>query len=128
MKYAKTEILEKTLLHSGFLMLREEGTLYQFPHLTFLEYFAGFYLSYCLFKSVNSVEKEEAKKFISLNKYKDVHSVSFSFMMQETAEYGIPALDEMFLIVDQKPRDIIGVKHVFLKVRFKIKPTHNMHF
>lgn len=119
-KYATTDPLKKTLNDSGFLLLKEEGTKYQFPHLTILEHFAGLHLLHSLFKkNVPDENRTQEISFISTQKYKDVHKATFSFMIQESAKKKLPALSEIFAIVDQEPLDIFGMQHLFLKVNFK---------
>lgn len=82
-------------------MLKEKGTHYQFPHLPFWNISQGIHLAYCLLEDPKSYEKADAIKFVSFNKYKEMQQLTFSFIMQDAAQRGILALDEMFAILDQ---------------------------
>jgi len=72
---------EKVFRDSGFLLFMEEGSVFQFAHLTFHEYFAGRHLSKLL-KSTNGEDRKKAEKFIAEHKYIQTSRVMLSFMTQ----------------------------------------------
>ena len=102
---------------SGFLLLVLEGQEYQFPHLTFQEYFAGKFIARSL-KNKGSEEEKKALRFIQKEKYNEKHDVTISFAMHAFAEgRGKFALQEMLSIVDQQPVEVLGIQHFLLKMR-----------
>ena len=102
---------------SGFLLLVLEGQEYQFPHLTFQEFFAGKYIARSL-KNKGSDEEKKALRFIQTEKYNEKHDVTLSFAMHAFAEgRGKFALQEMLSIVDEEPVEVLGIQHFILKMR-----------
>ena len=102
---------------SGFLLLVLEGQEYQFPHLTFQEYFAGRFIARSL-RNKGSEEEKKALRFIQREKYNEKHDVTISFAMHAFAEgRGEFALQEMLSIVDQQPVEVLGIQHFLLKMR-----------
>lgn len=125
-KYAPTETVKQTLKDSGFLLLKMEGNQYQFPHLSFQECFAGNHLARWLLipassemSRTTSCLQKEALKFVSENKYKQVHQLTFFFMTQKlgTEEEDVDTLLEIFEVFDRDPIDFVGLQHIFLKLR-----------
>lgn len=117
LQYFNTDALRRILRHEGFPFLLEERHGFSFLHLSILEFFAGRHLCNCLFNRTSPAGRAEAATFVSNNKYKAIHRLTFSFMMQEASPNGMPALIALFSIVDQTPIDVIGVQHILLKAR-----------
>ena len=107
----------KFFKESGFLLLLLEGHQYQFPHLTFQEYFAGRFIARSL-KNKGSDEEKQVLEFIQKEKYNEKHDFTISFAMHAFAEGRIKfALKEMLLIIDEEPIEVLGIQHFFLKTR-----------
>ena len=85
-------------------MLRESGLLqaagldqYQFPHLTFQEYFAGCTLA-GKFLSRYEDEQEEASEFLSEHKYAPQYGRTLSFMAGEVSrEKGVKGIKRLLM-------------------------------
>ena len=102
---------------SGFLLLALEGRQYQFPHLTFQEYFAGKYIARSL-KEKGSDEERRVLDFIQEGKYDQKRALTLSFAMHAFAEgRGKHAFKEMLSIVDEQPVEVLGVQHFFLRMQ-----------
>ena len=107
----------RTFKESGFLLLVLEGQEYQFPHLTFQEYFAGRYVARSL-KQKGSDEERRALDFIREGKYNEKHALTLSFAMHAFARgRSKNALKEMLAIVDQQPVEVLGIRHFFLRMQ-----------
>ena len=107
----------KFFKESGFLLLVLEGQQYQFPHLTFQEYFAGRFIARSI-KNKGSDEEKKALEFIQKEKYNEKHDVTLSFAMHAFAEgRGKCALQKVLSIVDEEPVEVLGIQHFFLKMR-----------
>ena len=103
---------------SGFLLLVLEGQEYQFPHLTFQEYFAGRFIASNLKRKGPDKEEEQVLKFIQDGKYNQKHALTLSFAMHAlTRGQNKFALKEMLSLVDEKPIEVLGIQHFFLKMR-----------
>ena len=106
-----------TFKESGLLLLVLEGQEYQFPHLTFQEYFAGRYIARSL-KQKGSDEETRVHDFIEEGKYNKKHALTLSFAMHAFAKgRSKKALKEMLSIVDRQPVELLGVHHFFLRMR-----------
>ena len=102
---------------SGFLLLVLEGEHYQFPHLTFEEYFAGRFIASSLNKK-GSIEESRALEFIQKGKYNEKHNLTISFAMHAFAKGGNKsALQEMLSVVDEQPVEVLGIQHFLLRMR-----------
>ena len=102
---------------SGFLLLVLEGQEYQFPHLTFQEYFAGKYIAKSL-KAKGSDDEKQVLGFIQKEKYNEKHDLTISFAMHAFAEGRSQfALRQMLSIIDESPVEVLGIQHFFLKMR-----------
>lgn len=114
--------IRETSLHynvfrkAGFLLLKMEGGFYQFPHLSFQEHLSGKRLSRLLFLSTQQ-DKMEAIRLISAMKYDEKHSATIFSMVQEACFVKSDAIETILAIVDQYPRDVIGLQHLVLKLR-----------
>ena len=102
---------------SGFLLLVLEGRQYQFPHLTFEEYFAGRYIARNL-RRKRSDEGKRVLEFVQREKHNQKHALTISFAMHAYAKgRNGEALHEMLSIVDQQPVEVLGLQHFFLRLR-----------
>ena len=102
---------------SGFLLFVLEGQQYQFPHLTFQEYFAGRFIARSL-KNKGSDEEKRVLKFIQEEKYNQKHALTNSFAMHALAQgRSTFALQELLSAFDENPVEVLGVQHFFLKMR-----------
>ena len=101
---------------SGLLLLVLKGEEYQFPHLTFQEYFAGKYIAKILHKRGLN-EETTVLDFIHEEKYNRKHALTLSFALRAFAHgQGRHALQEMVSIVDKKPIEVLGVQNFLLKM------------
>ena len=117
MQNATSKNATQTFKESGLLLFLLEGQEYQFPHLTFQEYFAGRYIAKSL-KRKGSDEETRAREFIQEGKYNEKHAVILFFAMHAFAENRSKhALEEMLSIVDEQPVEILGIHHFFLRMR-----------
>ena len=102
---------------SGFLLLVLEGHQYQFPHLTFEEYFAGRYIARNL-RRKRSKEEKMVLEFVQRGKYNQMHALTISFAMHAYAKgRNKDALHEMLSIMDSQPVEVLGLQHFFLRMR-----------
>ena len=116
-KYAKQETAK--LKEAGFLLLRYVGEdagrqrgFYEFPNLTFQEYFAGRRLA----KQFLS-EEAEARKFISKHKYESQYGQTLTFMAGEVSRVKGASGIEKLLGLLEKEKEVVGVQHLLLQLR-----------
>ena len=116
-RYATSTDAAGIFKESGLLLLVLEGREYQFPHLTFQEYFAGRHIAKSL-RNLGSDERIRVLDFIHEEKYNQKHALSLSFAMHAYAEGGSKlALQRMLSIIDEDPIEVLGIQHFFLKIR-----------
>ena len=102
---------------SGFLLFLMEGQQYQFPHLTFQEYFAGRFIARSL-KNKGSDDEKRVLKFIQEGKYNQKNDVTMHFAMHAFARgRGEDALQSMLSTFGDQPVEVLGVQHFLLKMR-----------
>jgi NACHT domain/HEAT repeats len=109
----------EVMQHAGCLLLqRLEGSgQYQFPHLTFQEYFAGRWLAKQLF-SKDKDEKEEAELFFKANKYEPRYGRMFSFMAGEVSEEkGQEGIRQLLSLTNEGVQEVLGLYHISLQMR-----------
>ena len=117
MEHATSKNAARTFKESGLLLLVLEGKEYQFPHLTFQEYFAGRYIARVL-RQKGSDEKTRVLDFIRGGKYDGKHALTLTFAMHAFARgRNRHALEELISIVDEKPVEVLGIRHFVLRMR-----------
>ena len=117
MAHATSKNAARTFKESGLLLLVLEGQEYQFPHLTFQEFFAGRHIARSL-RNSGTDEENRVLDFICEEKYNQKHALSLSFAMHAYAEgqskFG---LQKMLSIVDKNPIEVLGIQHFLLRMR-----------
>ena len=109
--YASSTYASRHFRESGLLLLVLEGQEYQFPHLTFQEYFAGRYIARSL-KQKGSDEETRVLEFVQEGKYNEKHALTLSFAMHAFARgRSRNALKEILTIFDQDPIEVLGIQH-----------------
>ena len=117
MQHATSKNAARTFKESGLLLLVLEGQEYQFPHLTYQEYFAGRYIARML-KQKESDEKTRVLDFIREGKYDEKHKLTLTFAMHAFAkDRSKQALKELLSIINEQPVEVLGIRHFFLRMR-----------
>ena len=117
MQHATSKNAVRTFKESGLLLLVLEGQEYQFPHLTYQEYFAGRYIARAL-KQKESDEKTRVLDFVREGKYNEKHKLTLTFAMHAFAEgRSKQALEELLSTMDEQPIEVLGIQHLFLRMR-----------
>ena len=107
--------VRQVLRQSGFLLFKKEGVDYQFPHLTFQEYFAERWVA----KSLSNLESKDgttARKFLREEKYLNRYKRTLQFLAQHLAEAEQGDLPELLSFLDDGPIEIIGLQHLLLRL------------
>ena len=116
-RYVTSTNTTELFKESGFLLFVMEGQQYQFPHLTFQEYFAGRFVAKSL-KNKGSDEEKRVLKFIQEGKYDKKNDLTMHFAMHAFARgRGQDALQTMLSTFDNQPVEVLGIRHFFLKTR-----------
>ena len=116
-RYATSTDAAGTFKESGLLLLVLEGQQYQFPHLTFQEYFAGRYIAKNM-RRKGSDDETRVLDFIQEEKYNQKHALTLSFAMHANAQgRNKNALHEMLSIVNDEPIEILGIQHFLLTMQ-----------
>ena len=108
---------------AGFLLLQYVGEdpdkksgFYQFPHLTFQEYFAGRALAQ-QFLSENKREKKRTSTFLSEHKYEDQYGRTLSFMAGEVSRIEeMEGIRELLKLLEEG-KEVVGLQHLLLQLR-----------
>ena len=117
MQHATSKNAVRTFKESGFLLLVLEGQEYQFPHLTYQEYFAGRFIARIL-KQRGSDAEMRVLDFIRDGKYDAKRALTLTFAMHAFAVgRSKQALEELLSIIDKKPVEVLGIRHYFLRMR-----------
>ena len=107
----------KLMRESGFLVCALEDNEYQFSHKTFQEFFAGRYIAKCL-QEESWRNKRQVESFIQRGKYIERYALTISFAMHAlTKACKEDALKDMFSVLDEQPVELLGVQHLFAKMR-----------
>ena len=114
---------------AGFLLFQyvgkdkgEKRGFYEFPHLTFQEYFAGRALAQ-QFLSENKSDQERVSAFIAAYKYDPKYGRTLSFMAgevsrsKEAARGGAKGIRALLTLLRKGEKEIVGVQHLLLKLR-----------
>ncbi|MEN0016591.1 MAG: sister chromatid cohesion protein PDS5, partial [Bacteroidota bacterium] len=113
------------LKDSDFLLFQKIDHQYQFPHLTFQEYFAGRYLA----RKFLLGQQDEVAAFLRAHMYVPRYQRTLSFMAGEMSK-GMPQelglvspkeriapMRDLLRLLSSVPRDILGVRHLLLELR-----------
>ncbi|MCG8339654.1 MAG: HEAT repeat domain-containing protein, partial [Cytophagales bacterium] len=98
-------------------LLQVVGRQYQFPHLTFQEYFAGRLLARNLL-SEDGKAQSRVGKFFSKHKYERQYGVMFSFLSGEVSKFGgLEGIGQLLSLLEVEPKEVVGVQHLLLQLR-----------
>jgi DNA polymerase III delta prime subunit len=112
----KNTLIESMLKPSGLVLFQQTKIFYQFPHLTFQEYFAGKELARQLF-SENTKEQKSAKKFLAIHKYETQYRVMLAFMAGEISKkQGEKGITHILRVIKEEPQELVGVQQLFLEL------------
>ena len=110
-------VFKDMLKDAGFLLLEEVGKQYQFPHLTFQEYFAGRRLAGQLLSDKVKVRKE-AEKFLTKHQYEPQYGRMLSFLAGEASKLEeVDGTRQLLSLLEEAPQEVVGVQHVLLQMR-----------
>ena len=103
---------------SGFLFLRSAGReQYQFPHLTFQEYFAGRALAE-RFLSKDEDDQERVSDFFSEHKYESQYGRTLSFMAGEVSrKKGAKGIKRLLSLLGEGDQEGVCLQHLLLQLR-----------
>eukprot|EP00210_Caulerpa_lentillifera_P002043 g1958.t1 len=114
LEHSEDQEMQNILKGCGFLLLKKEGCFYQFPHLTFQEFFTTQYMVHSLMGS-NEGRKKKALEFISENKYCANFRYMFCFMAQAlTIEEGEKGYTDLEAIINDEPIALGYQQHLLL--------------
>jgi HEAT repeat protein len=115
--FTNKALVEYMLKPSGVLLFEEIGNMYQFPHLTFQEYFAGKELARRLFSN-DSQDQKLGKAFLANHKYQSQYQVMLSFMAAEVSKkQGEEGIAQVLRMLQEGPKDVVGVHQLLLELR-----------
>ena len=110
-----SSIREEMLGKNGLLQAAGLGQ-YQFPHLTFQEYFAGCTLAKN-FLSKEAYEQKRVSDFLAEHKYKPQYGRTLSFMAGELSRVrGLKGIQQLLRLLEQE-QEVVGLQHLLLQLR-----------
>eukprot|EP00210_Caulerpa_lentillifera_P002084 g1999.t1 len=116
LEFSGSRQMNEVLKDCGFLLLKKEGYFYQFPHLTFQEFFAAQYLVHSLIGG-NEGRKQKALEFIFENKYCAKFRLMLCFMAQAlTLEEGQKGYKDLEVIINDEPIALGYQQHLVLNL------------
>ena len=120
------QVAQQAFKDAGFLLLKYVGEdagkqsgFYEFPHLTFQEYFAGRALAQ-QFLSENKREQKRVATFLSEHKYENRYGQTLSFMAGEVSrseEGEFEGIKELLSLLGKSDQELVGVQHLLLQLR-----------
>ena len=126
LKKMKLPDAKRAFKDAGFLLFQYVGEdadrdnqrgFYEFPHLTFQEYFAGRTLAQ-QFLSEDEEKQKRVSKFISKYKYDPKYGRTLSFMAGEVSRSrGVAGIRDLLSLLEESGKEIVGVQHLLLKLR-----------
>ena len=98
-----------------------EGKFYQFPHITFQEYFAGRWLARLFLEE----KRNKVKEWLDAHKYEPQYGRTLSFLAgevskqlsEESAEVQHSTLQQLLELLDAGPVELVGVQQTLMQVR-----------
>ena len=105
------------MLEASGLLKALGSSQYEFPHLTFQEYFAGCTLAR-QFLSDNSREHQRAKKFLSRHRYAPQYGRTLSFMAGEVSRSeGVEGIQNLLALLGPGNQAGVALQHLLLQLR-----------
>ena len=117
------QVAQQAFKDADFLLLQYVGEdagrqrgFYEFPHLTFQEYFAGRALAR-QFLSEDEYEQERTSEFVSEHKYESQYARTLSFMAGEVSRVrGVQGIKELLRLLGER-KEVAGLQHLLLQLR-----------
>ena len=117
--------LKDRLKKSGLLLLKSldkdaAESRYEFPHLTFQEYFAGRTLAqqFLLQGEYDQYDQEEAIDFVSEHKYESQYGQTLSFMAGEVSKIEkVKGIKKLLELLRERDKEIVGLQQLLLQLR-----------
>ena len=117
--------LKDRLKKSGLLLLKSldkdaAESRYEFPHLTFQEYFAGRTLAqqFLLQGEYDQYDQEEASDFVSEHKYESQYGQTLSFMAGEVSKIEkVKGIKKLLELLRERDKEIVGLQQLLLQLR-----------
>jgi ankyrin repeat protein len=107
-----TELLKE----NGLLLFQHIDSIYQFPHLTFQEYFAGRELGRRLL-SDDSVAQQQTQDFLGTHQYQRQDKMALRFMAGEMSKAkGADGIRLLLRTLRNSPQEIIGMHQLGLEL------------
>ena len=98
-------------------LLKCVGNCYEFPHLTFQEYFAGLELAQMRWLG-DDTEQRKAMQFLSAHKYEPRYARTLSFMVGGAIKIeGVESIKNFLRFLGDSTEEIMGLQHLLLQLR-----------